>query len=97
MHSTNADGTKYQRDSGRSANLTRGDKEDGRNELQSYAGPSGRIAKGKFDPALLDKFRKFVWASSIMIEGCQDQKSFRQHFTGIWADRLSVSITMDGG
>ena len=73
MQSNEADGTKSQRNSGRSTNLTRGNKKDGRKELQSYGGPSGRIAKGRFDPALLDKFRKFIWASSVMIEGCQDQ------------------------
>ena len=64
MHSTKPDGTQYQRISGRSANPTRGEK-DGRKELQSYGGPSGRIAT--FDPALLEKFKRFTRASSIMI------------------------------
>ena len=73
MRTTKPNGTQSQRISGRSANPTRGEKEDGRKELQSYGGPSGRIAKGRFDPALLEKFRRFAWASSIMIEGCRDQ------------------------
>ena len=73
MPSNKPDGTQSQRISGRSADPTRGDNKDCRNELQSYGGPAGRIAKGRFDPALLEKFMKFTWASSIMIEGCQDQ------------------------
>ena len=73
MPSNKTDGTKSERNSGRFVNQTQGGKEDGRKELQSYGGPSGRIAKGRFDPALIDKFRKFIWASSVMIEGCQDQ------------------------
>ena len=60
MRTNIAEGTKSQRNSRRSANLTRGDKEESRMELQSYGGPSGRIAKGKFDPALLEKFIKFI-------------------------------------
>ena len=73
MRKSKLNGTQSQRISGRSANPTRGEQEDGRKEHQSYGGPSGRIAKGRFDPALLEKFKRFAWASSIMIEGCQDQ------------------------
>ena len=75
MPSNKPDGTHSHRTSGRSASLTRGDKKDGRKELQTYGGPSGRIAKGRFDPALLEKFGRFTWASSIMIEGCRDQET----------------------
>ena len=60
MPGNKTDGTKSQRNSGRSVNLTQGGKQDGRNELQSYGGPTGRIAKGSFDPDLLEKFRKFT-------------------------------------
>ena len=58
QHSSTRDGGK----------TTRGERPADRGALQRYGGPAGRIHRGPLDSDLVEAFKRFEWASHVMLE-----------------------------
>ena len=58
QHSSTRDGSK----------TTRGERPSDRGALQRYGGPAGRIHRGPLDSDLVEAFKRFEWASHVILE-----------------------------
>ena len=58
QHSSTRDGSKK----------TRGERPSDRGALQKYGGPAGRIHRGPLDSDLVEAFKRFEWASHVILE-----------------------------
>ena len=60
---------KAQHDSTRDGcRTTRGGRPSDRGALQRYGGPAGRIHRGPLDLDLVEAFKRFEWASHVILE-----------------------------